>query len=133
MAWGNDRALLRSASLNFPVVFSYCLWLFVSTSAGADIFRLNFSHGEHQQKADLVDVIRAVEKKYDHPIAIMADLQVSNTLIHSAYFLDSFDPDRGQVCTTVLLSPSAMLLETTLRLLCCATLHRIALSIAVLQ
>jgi hypothetical protein len=43
---------------------------------GADIFRLNFSHGEHQQKADLVDIIRAVEKKYDHPIAILADLQV---------------------------------------------------------
>ena len=47
-------------------------------SPGADIFRLNFSHGEHQQKADLVKIIRAVEKKYDHPIAILADLQVSN-------------------------------------------------------
>ena len=45
--------------------------------SGADIFRLNFSHGEHKQKAELVDIIRAVEKKYDHPIAIMADLQVS--------------------------------------------------------
>ena len=44
---------------------------------GADIFRLNFSHGEHQQKADLVKIIRAIEKKYDHPIAILADLQVS--------------------------------------------------------
>ena len=44
--------------------------------SGADIFRLNFSHGEHKQKADLVDIIRAIEKKYDHPIAIMADLQV---------------------------------------------------------
>ena len=45
---------------------------------GADIFRLNFSHGEHQQKADMVKIIRAIEKKYDHPIAILADLQVSN-------------------------------------------------------
>ena len=43
---------------------------------GADIFRLNFSHGEHQQKADLVKIIRDIEKKYDHPIAILADLQV---------------------------------------------------------
>ena len=42
---------------------------------GADIFRLNFSHGEHQQKADLVKIIRAIEAKYDHPIAILADLQ----------------------------------------------------------
>jgi hypothetical protein len=47
-----------------------------SSFIGADIFRLNFSHGEHQQKADLVDIIRAVEQKYDHPIAILADLQV---------------------------------------------------------
>jgi Pyruvate kinase, barrel domain len=45
---------------------------------GADIFRLNFSHGEHQQKADLVKIIRDIEKKYDHPIAILADLQVHN-------------------------------------------------------
>ena len=43
--------------------------------SGADIFRLNFSHGEHSEKAKLVDMIRAVEKKYNHPIAILADLQ----------------------------------------------------------
>lgn len=43
--------------------------------SGADIFRLNFSHGEHSEKAKLVDVIRAVEAKYGHPIAILADLQ----------------------------------------------------------
>lgn len=43
--------------------------------SGADIFRLNFSHGEHSEKAELVKKIRAVEKKYNHPIAILADLQ----------------------------------------------------------
>jgi pyruvate kinase len=43
--------------------------------SGADIFRLNFSHGEHSEKAKLVDMIRTVEKKYNHPIAILADLQ----------------------------------------------------------
>lgn len=43
--------------------------------AGADVFRLNFSHGEHAQKKELLDIIRAVEKKYDHPIAILGDLQ----------------------------------------------------------
>lgn len=75
----NIRALLRSASLHLPVDYDLIVCGPISISAGADIFRLNFSHGEHQQKADLVDVIRAVEKKYDHPIAIMADLQVSNT------------------------------------------------------
>lgn len=44
--------------------------------SGADIFRLNFSHGEHAEKAKLVQVIREVEKKYGHPIAILGDLQV---------------------------------------------------------
>lgn len=43
--------------------------------SGADIFRLNFSHGEHSEKAKLVTMIRSVEKKYNHPIAILADLQ----------------------------------------------------------
>ena len=42
---------------------------------GADVFRLNFSHGEHAQKKELLDIIRSVEKKYDHPIAILGDLQ----------------------------------------------------------
>jgi pyruvate kinase len=43
--------------------------------AGADVFRLNFSHGKHEEKADLIRVIRKLEDKYNHPIAILADLQ----------------------------------------------------------
>jgi Pyruvate kinase, barrel domain len=43
--------------------------------AGADMFRLNFSHGSQEQKLDLLRMIRAVEEKYSHPIAIMGDLQ----------------------------------------------------------
>lgn len=43
--------------------------------AGADVFRLNFSHGEHAQKKELLDIIRLVEEKFDHPIAILGDLQ----------------------------------------------------------
>jgi len=43
--------------------------------AGADIFRLNFSHGEHAEKAELVKLIREIEAKYNHPICILADLQ----------------------------------------------------------
>ena len=45
--------------------------------SGADIFRLNFSHGEHSEKAELVKIIRSIEAKYNHPIAILADLQVT--------------------------------------------------------
>ena len=43
--------------------------------AGADIFRLNFSHGSQEQKKDLLMMIREVEEKYSHPIAILGDLQ----------------------------------------------------------
>ena len=43
--------------------------------AGADIFRLNFSHGSQEQKKDLLMMIREVEEKYSHPIAVLGDLQ----------------------------------------------------------
>lgn len=43
--------------------------------AGADVFRLNFSHGSQDQKKELVIMIREIEDKYSHPIAILGDLQ----------------------------------------------------------
>jgi Pyruvate kinase, barrel domain len=43
--------------------------------AGADVFRLNFSHGSQEQKKDLLLLIREIEEKYSHPIAILGDLQ----------------------------------------------------------
>ena len=43
--------------------------------AGADVFRLNFSHGSQEQKKELLDMIREVEAKYSHPIAALGDLQ----------------------------------------------------------
>lgn len=43
--------------------------------AGADVFRLNFSHGSQEQKKELLDMIRSVEEKYSHPIAVLGDLQ----------------------------------------------------------
>ena len=61
-------ATLGPASSSFEMIEKLFL-------AGADVFRLNFSHGEHQQKKELLDIIRAVEAKYDHPIAILGDLQ----------------------------------------------------------
>jgi len=42
---------------------------------GADVFRLNFSHGMREQKAELVDIIREIEDRYTHPITILGDLQ----------------------------------------------------------
>ncbi len=44
-------------------------------NAGVDVFRLNFSHGTHEDHQKSVRSIRAIEKKIKKPIAIMADLQ----------------------------------------------------------
>ena len=43
--------------------------------AGADAFRINMSHGDHAQKAELVAIIRALEKDLRRPTTILFDLQ----------------------------------------------------------
>ena len=43
--------------------------------AGADVFRLNMSHGSHEDHRARYDAIRAVEAETGRPIAILADLQ----------------------------------------------------------
>ncbi len=42
---------------------------------GADVFRLNFSHGDHETHANTIKAIRALEKKCDRPIGLLMDLQ----------------------------------------------------------
>ncbi|WP_417259712.1 pyruvate kinase [Celeribacter sp.] len=43
--------------------------------AGADVFRLNMSHGEHEEIRVRHEIIRKVETDLGRPIAILADLQ----------------------------------------------------------
>jgi pyruvate kinase len=43
--------------------------------AGADAFRINMSHGDQQQKAELVEAIRALEKEFKRATTIVFDLQ----------------------------------------------------------
>ncbi len=43
--------------------------------AGADVFRLNMSHGDHADHKARFDAIRAVEAETGRPIAVLADLQ----------------------------------------------------------
>jgi len=43
--------------------------------AGADVFRLNFSHGSHEDHAARIVLIRALEEKVGRPIGILADVQ----------------------------------------------------------
>ncbi len=43
--------------------------------AGADVFRLNLSHGSHADHRRLFGIIRDLESSFGHPIGIVADLQ----------------------------------------------------------
>lgn len=43
--------------------------------AGANLFRLNFSHGTHADHQKSVDWIRKLEEQVERPIAIVADMQ----------------------------------------------------------
>ena len=43
--------------------------------AGADVFRLNFSHGSHEDHAQRLAMIREVERKVGRPIGVLADVQ----------------------------------------------------------
>ncbi|MCW3477336.1 pyruvate kinase [Limobrevibacterium gyesilva] len=42
---------------------------------GADVFRLNFSHGSHDDHYARIAMIRDLEEKFDRPIGILADVQ----------------------------------------------------------
>ena len=42
--------------------------------AGVDVFRINFSHGDNEQRKSLLDNVRAVEAELQRPLAVMGDL-----------------------------------------------------------
>jgi pyruvate kinase len=42
---------------------------------GADVFRLNFSHGTHEDHAKRFAMIRELEERFHRPIGILADVQ----------------------------------------------------------
>ena len=44
-------------------------------AAGADVFRLNFSHGSHDDHRARFDAVRALERSTGRPVGIMMDLQ----------------------------------------------------------
>ncbi|NYI02503.1 pyruvate kinase [Cupriavidus plantarum] len=43
--------------------------------AGADVFRLNFSHGTHEDHRHRLETIRAIERERGRPIGVLLDLQ----------------------------------------------------------
>ncbi|MFT7596733.1 MAG: pyruvate kinase [Paracoccaceae bacterium] len=84
--------------------------------AGADVFRLNMSHGTQDEIRDKHRIIRQVEKDLDSPIAILADLQgpklrvgtfareAEELAIGAAFRLD-LDPADGDVARVCLPHP----------------------------
>ncbi len=74
--------------------------------AGADVFRLNMSHGAHDDIAERFAMIRAVEAEVGRPICVLADLQGpklrcgvfakgSEILAEGARFRFDLDPAEG--------------------------------------
>lgn len=61
-------ATLGPASASVEVIHS----LF---EAGVDMFRLNFSHGTHEQHQQRIAMIRQVERSVSRPIGVLMDLQ----------------------------------------------------------
>ena len=45
------------------------------SDAGADVFRINFSHGAHADHAAAIEAVRQAETALDRPLAVLADLQ----------------------------------------------------------
>jgi pyruvate kinase len=43
--------------------------------AGVDVFRLNFSHGTHEDHAGALAAVRAAEREVGRPLGVLADLQ----------------------------------------------------------
>ena len=49
--------------------------LYSMFNAGLDVCRLNFSHGSQADHQEVLDTIRAINKKYNYNVGILADLQ----------------------------------------------------------
>ena len=80
--------------------------------AGADAFRVNMSHGDHETHAATIAAIRAAEKDFGRPVAVLCDLQGPKLRVgqfkdgkavirHSGHFVFDRDPtpgDETRVC-----------------------------------
>lgn len=73
--------------------------------AGVDVFRLNFSHGTHEQHLLLINLIKSANQELETHVSILADLQgpkirlgdiADNTFLHEGdEFLISTEPREG--------------------------------------
>ncbi|MGJ0239140.1 pyruvate kinase [Novosphingobium fluoreni] len=74
--------------------------------AGADAFRVNMSHGDHEAHSRTIGLIREVEKELNRPVAILCDLQGPKLRVgkfkegaafirHGAHFTLDRNPEPG--------------------------------------
>ncbi len=63
--------------------------------AGADVFRINMSHTNHDKMRELVTTIRAVEADHNRPIGILVDLQGPKLRL-GAFTDGAVEIDKGQ-------------------------------------
>ena len=74
--------------------------------AGADAFRVNMSHGDHETHAATIHAIRGLEKEFNRPIAVLCDLQGPKLRVgqfrdgkavirHSGHFTLDRNPEPG--------------------------------------
>ena len=66
-------------------------------SAGVNVFRLNFSHGNHGDHLKRITNIRLVEKEMDTNVAILADLQGPKCRIGEV--VENIKVLKGNICT----------------------------------
>jgi pyruvate kinase len=97
--------------------------------AGADAFRVNMSHGNHERHAMTIAAIRAVEKELKRPVAIICDLQGPKLRVgtfvggkamirHGAHFTLDRNPEPGDSSRVCLPHPELFeILEKGQRLL----------------
>lgn len=97
--------------------------------AGADAFRVNMSHGVHEDHAQTIAAIREMEKEFSRPIAILADLQGPKLRVgtfkggkavvrHSGHFMLDKNPEPGDETRVCLPHPELFgILEKGQRLL----------------
>ena len=84
--------------------------------AGADAFRINLSHGDHKTHAKTIKAVRALEKEFNRPIAVLCDLQGPKlrvgefaggqaTIAHGRRFTLDRDPTPGDATRVCLAHP----------------------------
>lgn len=74
--------------------------------AGVNIFRLNFSHGEHADHALRYQWIREVEQQLNYPLGILMDLQ--GPKLRVGRFADGkVQLQRGRPCARIWTTPRA--------------------------